>query len=120
MFENSICVERVKDGKILKAHTDLTNFAAGFSCERSGSNDIYFDGMDSHNALVNIQLFGNPAFSVDVYYNATNPPPVPLLFTLQETIWQFNSNGGGSCTYHVTYEGTEMFTVRTVASSTAA
>jgi hypothetical protein len=120
MFENSICVERVKDGKIIKAHTDLSNFVAGFQCERSGANDTFFDGMDSHNALVNIQLFGGPAFPVDPYFNPTNPPPVPLLFTLQETIWQFNSINGGNCVYHVSYDGAEMFNIRTVASTTAA
>jgi hypothetical protein len=118
-FENSVCVEKVRDGRIIKAPTDLSNFVVGMSCERAGGDDIFFDGMDSHNALVNVQLFGGPAFpNADPYYSSTAVPPVPLLFTLQETIWQFNSTNGGACFYHISYEGEEMFKLKTLESST--
>jgi hypothetical protein len=120
-FENSLAIEKVKDGKIIKPHTDTSSFVAGFQCERSGADDIFFDGIDSHNALVSIQLFGAPADpGHDVYVNPTEgPTPVPILFTLQEAIWAFNSVRGGICNYFVTYDSTKMFQIATVDKSSS-
>jgi hypothetical protein len=121
-FENSITVEKIKNGKLIKPYTDCSSFVAGFSCERSGADDTYFDGMDSHNALINVQLFGGPIDSNnDVYVNPTDAPtPVPLLFTLQETIFKFTSRGGGTCDYYTSYDGETMFKAENVAANTPA
>jgi hypothetical protein len=121
-FENSITVTKIKSDSFFKPYTDCSSFVAGFSCERSGADDTYFDGMDNHNALVNIQLFGGPIDpNHDVYVDPTkgNTPP-PLLFTLQETIFKFTARNGGTCEYFTTYEGETMFKTETVAINTDA
>jgi hypothetical protein len=78
--------------------------------------------MDSHNALVNVQLFGGPIDpNHDPYVDPSKgATPNPLLFTLQETIFKFTSRNGGSCEYFTTYEGESMFKTETVASQTPA
>jgi hypothetical protein len=82
---------------------------------------LIFDGMDSHNALVNIQLFGSPIDpNHDVYVSGSVSTPPPLLFTLQETIFRFTAHNGGSVDYFTTYEGETMFKAETVAASVPA
>jgi hypothetical protein len=118
-FENSITVSKIRNKKVIKPYTDCTSFVAGFSCEREGYDATYFDGMDSHNAIVNIQLFGAPIdTATDVYWDKDSIPPAPLLFTLQETIFKFTALNGGTVDYFTTYEGESMFKAQTVAALT--
>jgi hypothetical protein len=120
-FENSITVSKLAQDQIVKPYTDCSSFVAGFACERSGTDDTYFDGMDSHNALVNIQLFSSPIDpNHDVYVSGSVSTPPPLLFTLQETIFRFTAHNGGSVDYFTTYEGETMFKAETVAASVRA
>jgi hypothetical protein len=120
-FENSMTLSKIVRDTIVKPYTDCSSFVAGFSCERAGADEWFFDGMDSHNALVNIQLFGSPIDSQhDVYAPSGSNPPPPLLFTLQEAIFKFTSHNGGAVEYFTTYEGETMFKTETTASQTPA
>jgi hypothetical protein len=110
-YEDSLTVRKNNETMILKPYTDTTSFNICFQCERSGADEIFFDGMDSKGSIVSAQLFGNPIHpNADVYYSDSAKPPPPILFTNQDTIWAFSSVNDGSCDYFTTYQGAIMFT----------
>jgi hypothetical protein len=100
-YANSLTVDRSKPGKIMIPSTDLTSFVVIIQCERSGANDIFFDGMDSGTQNQQIRLRGAPIYSTtsttknDVYYDADHPPPPPLIATLQDSFWLFSIDDRG-------------------------
>jgi hypothetical protein len=100
-YANSLTVERSKSGMIFRPYTDLSSFVVIIQCERSGANDIFFDGMDSKTQNVQIRLRGAPIYPSsgstknDVYYDPQNPPPPPLIATLQDSFWLFSVDDRG-------------------------
>jgi hypothetical protein len=100
----------------MRPHTDLSSFVVIIQCERSGANDIFFDGMDSKTQNVQIRLRGaqiypNSGMNLnDVYYDPKNPPPPPLIATLQDSFWLFSvdDRGEGQAQYITDYTFEEV------------
>ncbi len=105
-YEDSLTIPRATSKTRLRPTTDLTSFAITLKVERPSAARLIFDGLDSGGQNVNVTLHGNPILqgSMDTYYDvegtgSTPHPPAPILCTVQDTFWVFNSRDGGQCMY---------------------
>ncbi|KAA6388632.1 MAG: hypothetical protein EZS28_015840 [Streblomastix strix] len=105
-FEDALTTPRNTASKRLNPHTDLTSFMITLQCERNSNGALTFDGLDTNNQNVSVELRGGPIYQgeTDCYYNVDlmgKRPPPPILCTIHDTFWLFGPANGGTCVYDV-------------------
>ncbi|KAA6392436.1 MAG: hypothetical protein EZS28_012038 [Streblomastix strix] len=85
----------------LNHHTDLISFMIALQCERNNNDALIFDGFDTQNQNVTIELSGTPIYQseTDCYYNVElmgKKPLPPILSTIHDKFWLFGHANGGS------------------------
>ncbi|KAA6361530.1 MAG: hypothetical protein EZS28_042943 [Streblomastix strix] len=106
-FEDALTTSRNTASRRLNPHTDLTSFMITLQCERNSNGALTFDGLNTNNQNVSVELRGGPIDQgeIDCYYNVDllgKRPPPPILCTIHDTFWLFGPANGGSCVYDVT------------------
>ncbi|KAA6390776.1 MAG: hypothetical protein EZS28_013699 [Streblomastix strix] len=83
----------------------------------SSNGALTFDGLDTNNQNVSVDLRGAPIYQgdTDCYYNVDlmgKRPPLPILCTIHDTFWLFGPAKGGICVYDVnnTFEQVIIYT----------
>ncbi|KAA6396884.1 MAG: hypothetical protein EZS28_007594 [Streblomastix strix] len=112
-FEDALTTPRNTATRRLNPHTDLTSFMISLQCERNNKGTLTFDGLDTMNQNICVELIGAPIYKriIDSYYNVdTNGkrPPPPILCTVHDTFWIFSPNQGGSVHYDTTHSFDEV------------
>ncbi|KAA6402987.1 MAG: hypothetical protein EZS28_001492 [Streblomastix strix] len=105
-FEDALTTPRNTASRRLNPHTDLTSFMITLQCERNSNGALTFDGLDTNNQNVSVELRGAPIYQrdTDCYYNVDlmgKRPPPPILCTKHDTFWLFGPANGGTCVYDV-------------------
>ncbi|KAA6365243.1 MAG: hypothetical protein EZS28_039230 [Streblomastix strix] len=105
-FEDALTTPRNTASRRLNPHTDLTSFMITLQCERNSNGALTFDGLDTNNQNVSLELRGGPIYQgeTDCYYNVDlmgKRPPPPILCTIHDTFWLFGPAKGGTCVYDV-------------------
>ncbi|KAA6374934.1 MAG: hypothetical protein EZS28_029540 [Streblomastix strix] len=105
-FEDALTTPRNTASRRLNPHTDLTSFMITLQCERNSNGALIFDGLDTNNQNVSVELRGGLIYQgdTDCYYNVDligKRPPSPILCTIQDTFWLFRPANGGSYVYDV-------------------
>ncbi|KAA6401439.1 MAG: hypothetical protein EZS28_003037 [Streblomastix strix] len=105
-FEDALITPRNAASRRLNPHTDLTSFMITLQCERNSNGALTFDGLDTNNQNVSVELRGGPIYQgdTDCYYNVDlmGKRPLPsILCTMHDTFWLFGPANGGSCVYDV-------------------
>ncbi|KAA6362895.1 MAG: hypothetical protein EZS28_041580 [Streblomastix strix] len=106
-FEDALTTPGNTASRRLNPHTDLTSFMTTLQCERNSNGTLTFDGLDTNNQNVLVELRGGPIYQgdTDCYYNVDlmgKRTPPPILCTIHDTFWLFGPANGGSCVYDVT------------------
>ncbi|KAA6401636.1 MAG: hypothetical protein EZS28_002839 [Streblomastix strix] len=112
-FENALTTPGNTATRRLNAHTDLTSFMISLQCKRNSNGTLTFDGLDTMNQNISIELFGALIYQgvTDNYQNVDingKRPPPPILCTVHDTFWLFSPNHGGSCYYDTTHSFNEV------------
>ncbi|KAA6321522.1 MAG: hypothetical protein EZS28_054546, partial [Streblomastix strix] len=99
-FEDALTTPRNTASRRLNPHTDLTSFMITLQCERNSNGALTFDGLDTNNQNVSVELRGGPIYQgeTDCYYNVDlmgKRPPPPILCTIHDTFWLFGPANGG-------------------------
>ena len=86
------------------ADFDRTSFFAAFKVERPSAMGLICDGLDSKGYQVPIRLMAQPKYATPYdqycYYSEnTAPLPPPILITVNDSYFIFNSKDGGQCIY---------------------
>ncbi|KAA6370085.1 MAG: hypothetical protein EZS28_034388 [Streblomastix strix] len=70
-FEDALTTPRNTASRRLNPHTDLTQFMITLQCERNSNGALTFDGLDTNNQNVSVELRGGPIYQgdTDCYYN---------------------------------------------------
>ncbi|KAA6366575.1 MAG: hypothetical protein EZS28_037898, partial [Streblomastix strix] len=70
-FEDGLTIPRNTASRRLNPHTDLTSFMITLQCERNSNGALTFDGLDTNNQNVSVELRGGPIYQgeTDCYYN---------------------------------------------------
>ncbi|KAA6397236.1 MAG: hypothetical protein EZS28_007234 [Streblomastix strix] len=105
-FEDALTTPRNTASRRLNPHTDLTSFMITLQYERNSNGALTFDGLDTNNQNVSVELRGGPIYQgeTDCYYNVDlmgKIPPPPILCTIHDTFWLFGPANGGTCVYDV-------------------
>ncbi|KAA6380703.1 MAG: hypothetical protein EZS28_023768, partial [Streblomastix strix] len=105
-FEDALTTTRNTASRRLNPHTDLTSFMITLQCERNSNGALTFDGLDTNDQNVSVELRGAPIYQgeTDCYYNVDlmgKRPPPPILCTIHDTFWLFGPANGGTCVYDV-------------------
>ncbi|KAA6359989.1 MAG: hypothetical protein EZS28_044484, partial [Streblomastix strix] len=105
-FEDALTTPRNTASRRLNPHTDLTSFMITLQCERNSNGALTFDGLDTKNQNVSVELRGGPIYQgeTDCYYNVDlmgKRPPPPILCTMHDTFWLFGPANGCTCVYDV-------------------
>ncbi|KAA6404391.1 MAG: hypothetical protein EZS28_000078 [Streblomastix strix] len=105
-FEDALTTSRNTASRRLNPHTDLTQFMISLQCERNSNGALTFDGLDTNNQNVSVELRVAPIYQgdTDCYYNVdimSKIPPPPILCAFYDTFWLFGPVNGGSCVYDV-------------------
>ncbi|KAA6387497.1 MAG: hypothetical protein EZS28_016975 [Streblomastix strix] len=105
-FEDALTIPRNTASRRLNPHTDLTSFMITLQCERNSNGVLTFDGLDTNNQNVSVELRGAPNYQgdTDCYYNVDlmgQRPLPPILCTIHDTFWLFGPGNGYSCVYDV-------------------
>ncbi|KAA6391359.1 MAG: hypothetical protein EZS28_013112, partial [Streblomastix strix] len=105
-FEDALTTPRNAASRRLNHHTDLTSFMITFQCERNSNSALTFDGLDTNNQNVSVELRVAPIYQgdTDCYYIVDlmgKRPPPPILCTIYDTFWPFGPANGGTCVYDV-------------------
>ncbi|KAA6396123.1 MAG: hypothetical protein EZS28_008354 [Streblomastix strix] len=105
-FEDSLTTPRNTASWRLNPHTDLTSFMITLQCERNSNGALTFDGLDTNNQNVSLELRGGLIYQgdTDCYHNVDlmgKRHPPPILCTIHDTFWLFGPANGGSCVYDV-------------------
>ncbi|KAA6396952.1 MAG: hypothetical protein EZS28_007520 [Streblomastix strix] len=103
-FEDALTTIRNTTTQRLSPHTDLTSFLITVQCERNSNGALTFDGLDTQNQNISVELRGAPIFqgATDSYYNVDTSgkrPPPPILCTVHDTFWLFSPDVGRSCLF---------------------
>ncbi|KAA6372998.1 MAG: hypothetical protein EZS28_031475 [Streblomastix strix] len=93
-FEDALTTPRSTASRRLNPHTDLTSFMITLQCERNCNGALTFDGLDTNNQNVSVELRGAPIYQGDTdwYYNVDvmgKKTPPPILCTIHDTFWLF-------------------------------
>ncbi|KAA6359744.1 MAG: hypothetical protein EZS28_044729 [Streblomastix strix] len=105
-FDDALTTPRNTALRRLNPHTDLTSFMITLQCERNNNGALTFDGLNTNNQNVSVELRGAPIYegNTDCYYNVDlmgKRPPPPILCTIHDTFWLFGPVNGGTCVYDV-------------------
>ncbi|KAA6386150.1 MAG: hypothetical protein EZS28_018322 [Streblomastix strix] len=105
-FEDALTTPINIASRRLNPHTDLTSFMITLQCERNSNGALTFDGLDTNNQNVSVELRGAPIYQCDTdyYYNVDlmdKRPLPPIQCTIHDTFWLFGPANGGSCVYDV-------------------
>ncbi|KAA6387362.1 MAG: hypothetical protein EZS28_017112 [Streblomastix strix] len=70
-FDDALTTPRNTPSRRLNPHTDLTSFMITLQCERNNNGALTFDGLDTNNQNVSVELRGAPIYqgNTDCYYN---------------------------------------------------
>ncbi|KAA6401375.1 MAG: hypothetical protein EZS28_003098 [Streblomastix strix] len=112
-FEDALTTPRNTASRRLNPHIDLTFFMITLLCERNNNGALTFDGLNTQNQNVQIELRGDPIYQGDTnsYFNVDlmgKRQPHPILCTIHDSFWLFGSTNGGSCVYDVNNTFDEM------------
>ncbi|KAA6384770.1 MAG: hypothetical protein EZS28_019701 [Streblomastix strix] len=107
-FEDALTTPRNTTTRRFNTQTDLTFFMISLQYARDSNGTLTFDGLDTINQNISIELRGAPICKdvTDCQYNVeTNGkiPPPPILCTVHDTFWLFSPNQGGSSHYDTTH-----------------
>ncbi|KAA6402673.1 MAG: hypothetical protein EZS28_001803 [Streblomastix strix] len=103
-YEDSFATPSASKTRRYNPVSDYTSFFITIQCEHNSNRALTFDGQDTQNQNISIELKGHPIFAgdVDTYYNVdTNGkhPLPPILSTVHDTFWLFSPRDGGFCLY---------------------
>ncbi|KAA6354012.1 MAG: hypothetical protein EZS28_050461 [Streblomastix strix] len=103
-FEDALTTPRNIASRGLNPHTDLTSFMIILQCERNSNGALTFDGLDTNNQNVSVELRGGPIYQgdTDCYYNIDlmgKRPSLRTLCTIHDTFWLFGPANRGSSVY---------------------
>ncbi|KAA6391058.1 MAG: hypothetical protein EZS28_013415 [Streblomastix strix] len=75
-FEDTLTTPRNTASRRLNPHTDLTSFMITQQCERNSNGALIFNGLETNNQNVSIELRGASIYQgdTDCYYNVDNFP----------------------------------------------
>ena len=78
--------------------SDTTTFILDLKVERNSALGLMNDGLDSDGKNENVRLHAKPEFpdNIDKYCYGENIPP-PIIVTVGDAYWAFNSRNGGNC-----------------------
>ena len=97
-YAQSLTIPRETDDGQLVPVEDLTSFMVTLHVERPSAYGMICDGLDSNGQQVSVRLKATPLYtSRDSYCNSSPPPPI--LYTVNDAVWAFNSQDGGRCIY---------------------
>ncbi|KAA6360021.1 MAG: hypothetical protein EZS28_044453 [Streblomastix strix] len=101
-FEDALTTPRNIASRRLNPHIDLTSFMITLQYERNSNGALTFDGIDTQNQNVSVELRGAPIYQgdIDCYYNVDlmcKRPLPPIICTIHDTFWLFGPANGGSC-----------------------
>ena len=97
-YAQSLTVPREIEGSQLTSAEDLTSFMVTLHVERPSAYGMIQDGIDSQGQQVSVRLKATPLYSNDDSYCNSSPPP-PVLYTVNDAAFLFNSQDGGRCLY---------------------
>ena len=97
-YAQSLTVPREIDGSQLTPAEDLTSFMVTLHVERPSAYGMIQDGIDSEGQQVSVRLKATPLYNNDDSYCNSSPPP-PVLYTVNDAAFLFNSQDGGRCLY---------------------
>ncbi|KAA6394044.1 MAG: hypothetical protein EZS28_010430 [Streblomastix strix] len=105
-FDYALSTPRNTASRRLNPHTDLTSFMITLQYERNNNGAQTFDGLDTNNQNVSVELRGAPIYQgkTDCYYNFNllgKKPPPPILCIIHDTFCSFRSSNDGSCVFDV-------------------
>ncbi|KAA6397139.1 MAG: hypothetical protein EZS28_007334 [Streblomastix strix] len=71
-FEDTLTTPRNTATRRLNPHIDLTSFLITLQCESNNNGALTFDGHDTQNQNISVELRGAPIYqgATDSYYNA--------------------------------------------------
>ena len=81
---------------------DLTSFVCAIKVERPTAMGLICDGLDSKGFQTPIRLTAKPKYTNhgdDEYCGKNDRVPPPILVTVNDSFWLFNSKNGGECLY---------------------
>ncbi|KAA6389786.1 MAG: hypothetical protein EZS28_014685 [Streblomastix strix] len=112
-FEDALTTPRNTATRRLNPHIDLTSFLITLQCERNCNGAQTFDGLDTQNQNISVELRGAPIYqgATDSYYNVDTSgkrPSSPILCTVHDTFWLFSPAAGGSCIYDTNHSFDEV------------
>ncbi|KAA6382885.1 MAG: hypothetical protein EZS28_021589 [Streblomastix strix] len=112
-FEDALTTQRNTATRRLNPHIDLTSFLITLQCERNSNGALTFDGLDTQNQNISVELREAPIYqrATDSYYNVDTSgkrPPPPILYTIHDTFWLFSPAAGGSCIYDTNHSFHEV------------
>ena len=98
-YVQSISMFRTDDDGTVTPNEDLTSFVCTLKVERPSAMGMICDGLDSKGEQVSVRLTAKPKYpgGTDQYCAASPPPPV--LYTVNDSFFIFNSRDGGQCIY---------------------
>ena len=97
-YAQSLTVPREIEGNALTSAEDLTSFMVTLHVERPSAYGMIQDGIDSGGQQVSVRLKATPLYNNTGSYCNSNPPP-PVLYTVNDAAFLFNSQDGGRCLY---------------------
>ncbi|KAA6398158.1 MAG: hypothetical protein EZS28_006316 [Streblomastix strix] len=105
-FEDALTTPRNTASRRLNPHIDLTSFMITLQCEHNSNGVLIFDGLDTQNQNVSVELREAPIYqgNIDCYYNVDlmgRRQPPPILCPIHDTFWLFGPANGGSSVYDV-------------------
>ena len=80
---------------------DRTSFVCAIKVERPSAMGLICDGLDSKGTQIPIRLQARPKFTetYDTYCGDPDHMQPPVLITVNDSYWIFNSKNGGQCLY---------------------
>ena len=98
-YVQSVSMYRTDEQGTITPNEDLTSFVCTLKVERPSAMGMICDGLDSKGEQISVRLSAKPKYNnVNDQYCATNPPP-PVLYTVNDSYFIFNSRDGGECIY---------------------
>ncbi|KAA6389248.1 MAG: hypothetical protein EZS28_015221 [Streblomastix strix] len=112
-YEDALTIPRNTATRRLNPHTDLSSFLITLQCERNKNGALTFDGLDTQNQNISVELRGAPIYQ-EATYSYCNVDTsgkrslYPILCTVRDTFQLFSSAAGGSCIYDTNHSFDEV------------
>ena len=98
-YVQSISSSRGNENGSLRPTEDLTSFVTTLKVERPSAMGMVCDGLNSHGEQVSVRLSAKPKYTGTADEYCAQNPPAPVLYTVNDSYFIFNSKNNGECIY---------------------